>query len=68
MTIESYNTVGANCVIGKINICDWLWENPAITHKNKYLKMQNSIIQSEDLRRLKITGLQFVINLYVAIQ
>ena len=27
-------------------ICDWLWENPPVTHKNKYLEIRNSIIQS----------------------
>ena len=26
--------------------CDWLWENPPLTHKNKYLETCNSIIQS----------------------
>ena len=27
-------------------ICDWLWENPPLTHKDKYLEIHNSIIQS----------------------
>ena len=27
-------------------ICDWLWENPLVTHKDKYLEIRNSIIQS----------------------
>ena len=27
-------------------ICDWLWENPPVTHKDKYLEIRNSIIQS----------------------
>ena len=27
-------------------ICDWLWENPPLTHKDKYLEIRNSIIQS----------------------
>ena len=26
--------------------CDWLWENPPVTHKYKYLEIHNSIIQS----------------------
>ena len=26
--------------------CDWLWENPPVTHKDKYLEIRNSIIQS----------------------
>ena len=29
-----------------ITICDWLWENPPLTHKDKYLEIHNSIIQS----------------------
>ena len=29
-----------------IVICDWLWENPPVTHKDKYLEIRNSIIQS----------------------
>ena len=28
------------------HICDWLWENPPVTHKDKYLEICNSIIQS----------------------
>ena len=28
------------------NICDWLWENLPLTHKDKYLEIRNSIIQS----------------------
>ena len=27
-------------------ICDWLWENPPVAHKDKYLEIRNSIIQS----------------------
>ena len=27
-------------------ICDWLWENPPLTNKDKYLEICNSIIQS----------------------
>ena len=27
-------------------ICDWLWKNPPLTHKDKYLEISNSIIQS----------------------
>ena len=27
-------------------ICDWIWENPASTHKYKYLEIPNSIIWS----------------------
>ena len=27
-------------------VCDWLWENPPLTHKDKYLEIRNSIIQS----------------------
>ena len=30
----------------KFTICDWLWENPPLTHKDKYLEIRNSIIQS----------------------
>ena len=29
-----------------LHICDWLWENPPVTHKDKYLEIRNSIIQS----------------------
>ena len=29
-----------------IHICDWLWENPPLTHKDKYLEICNSIIYS----------------------
>ena len=28
------------------HICDWLWENPPVTHKDKDLEIRNSIIQS----------------------
>ena len=28
------------------NTCDWLWENPPLTHKDKYLEIRNSIIQN----------------------
>ena len=24
-----------------INICDWLWENPPVTHKDNYLEKRN---------------------------
>ena len=34
------------CALRKIQICDWLWENPPVTHKDKYLEIRNSIIQS----------------------
>ena len=27
-------------------ICDWLWENLPLTHKDKYLEIRNLIIQS----------------------
>ena len=27
-------------------ICDWLWENPPVMHKDNYLEKRNSIIQS----------------------
>ena len=27
-------------------VCDWLWENPSLMHKDKYLEIPNSIIQS----------------------
>ena len=26
------------------SICDWLWENPPLTRKDKYLEIHNSII------------------------
>ena len=26
--------------------CDWLWENLPLTHKDEYLEIRNSIIQS----------------------
>ena len=26
--------------------CDWLWKNLPLTHKDKYLEIRNSIIQS----------------------
>ena len=29
-----------------IILCDWLWENPPLTHKHKYSEIHNSIIQS----------------------
>ena len=41
--------------------CDWLWENPPLTHKDKYSEIRNSIIQS--VRRLKAACLQFATNL-----
>ena len=25
-------------------ICDWLWENPPLTHKDKLLEIRNSIL------------------------
>ena len=28
-------------------ICDWFWENLPLMHKDKYLEIRNSIIQSE---------------------
>ena len=28
------------------SICDWLWENPPVTHKDNYLEKRNRIIQS----------------------
>ena len=27
-------------------VCDWLWENPPLMHKDKYWEIRNSIIQS----------------------
>ena len=27
-------------------ICDWIWENPPVTHKDNYLEKRNWIIQS----------------------
>ena len=30
----------------KFDTCDWLWENPPLMHKDKYLEIRNSIIQS----------------------
>ena len=46
-------------------ICDWLWENPPVTHKDKYLEIHNSIIRSVIYisRRLKAACLQFTTNL-----
>ena len=49
--------VEKNFEVGKINymcvvkfypisICDWIWENPASTHKYKYLEIPNLIIWS----------------------
>ena len=29
-----------------VHICDWLWKNPPVTHKDKHLKICNSSIQS----------------------
>ena len=29
-----------------LNICNCLWENPPLTHKDKYLEIHNSVIQS----------------------
>ena len=29
-----------------IPVCDWLWENPPVTHKDNYLEKHNRIIQS----------------------
>ena len=25
----------------KLTICDWLWENPPVTHKDDYLEKRN---------------------------
>ena len=40
----------SKCYSGLINsyivICDWLWENPPVTHKDDYLEKRNWIIQS----------------------
>ena len=27
-------------------VCDWIWENPPLMHKDKYLEIHNSIIHS----------------------
>ena len=44
----------ANCTIGEhvqviiipnATICDWIWEKPPLTQKDKYLEIRNSIIQ-----------------------
>ena len=46
-------------------ICDWLWENPPLTHKDKYLEICNSIIQSikcNKSKKLKAACLQFATN------
>ena len=32
--------------LSAVTICDWIWENPPLTHKDKYLEIRNSIIQS----------------------
>ena len=47
-------------------ICDWIWKNLSVTHKDKYFEIGNSIIQSVlcILRTLKAAGLQFALNLY----
>ena len=42
---------------------DWLWQNPLLTHKGKYLKIHNSIIPSVISQEgLKAAGLQVAIN------
>ena len=50
-----------------LNICDWLWENLPLMHKDKYLEIRNSIIQSvisrEDLKLHAYNLLQ----IYIAI-
>ena len=28
-----------------VPICDWIWEKPPLTHKDKYLEIRNLIIQ-----------------------
>ena len=43
------------------NNCDWLWENPPVTHKDKYLEIHNS--KCNISRRLKAACLQFATNL-----
>ena len=48
-------------------IYDHLWENPSIMHKDKYLEMHNSIIQSIISQEGLATGLHFVINLKIFI-
>ena len=35
-----------SCTIYYLQICDWLWENPTLMHKDKYLEIRSSVIQS----------------------
>ena len=47
----SFMVIVKSVELGSINkhnfyICDWLWENLPVTHKDKYLEIRNSIIQS----------------------
>ena len=38
--------VSLMCLIFKTTLTIWLWENPPLAHKDKYLEVHNSIIQS----------------------
>ena len=42
----SYPTLFLGTLLVHSNICDWLWENPPLTHKDEYLEICNSIIES----------------------
>ena len=46
-------TRGMNCVLVYV-ICDWLWENPPVTHKDNYLEKRNRIIQRISPEGLKL--------------
>ena len=46
-----------------MHICDWLWENPPVTHKDNYLEKRiNNYLNNSKRnisRKLKAAGLQF---------
>ena len=46
-------------------ICDWLWENLPVTHKDNYLKINSKRNIS---RRPKAAGLQFATYVAIALQ
>ena len=46
VSLDHMHMVPKNNLFFIIIICDWLWENPPLTHKDKYLEIRNSIIQS----------------------
>ena len=40
--LKTTNTNLANCIPrSNSKICDWIWENPPVTHKDDYLEKRN---------------------------